>query len=779
MGGTVRAALASIGILVCLSLEAHAQANCAALIEEAKALARDVTASLRKPDTAEVGGPVGVTWSNRSRGRTSLPPVYLVVTAPVEVRFAGTGFIALAPRAKGPEGLAFGSDGARAVLPLHRAHTLSGEIIVKPYRAGRNAIAWTVVTTGPCGEQVLARGQDTIEVRPGSAELVLQERFRIEQPLTRIRARSGRHDLLVFKERYEVHEVATGAKIIDRPGEDPNFSPTGRFVAARAATDRSIDILDTVSGEKIASLLGGVLAWSRADSFALHGGNGNGNIAIVNMMADDAAIGWVGGMWTLACRICEGWSNVDVVIDIDRGYAAAVGNLGGRFADLYTRRSGNAMERMGDPQTKQPQRSIIEGAIRQRYHPSFAAFSKGWTFVGDAVALSHPSDVSQALQRQPIPPDQQRILVTHSVVSNVVANTPSRAVGVELVPADVSSRGLRGTRSADRSVASVAYDHLERAVTVTHLPVPVTHAHGGKVFENQSSAPLKAAITELVRQVPGAAATLRDPPDAHQCALDSKPGGALSVPASWVSQIYRWQAARGSAWLLQTLCYAGSASMLNENDVVLVNEGSAGPTFRSILKALGKTGEASNGMVHDANQIRLFVSTDAHLIIASPLNENAAVINAVSAERVGAVVPLVNTDLLQELRRSRDGKHLVQLNTDGGFYVYRIVDGKRLLRGAIVDDEVIVATDDGLYDNDTKARTRSRSASAACPACSVSSSSRPCCAVPALPRRYWTGPPCRRRQQCCRCRHRPARHFRRAEGRQADREGSTRARSAC
>ncbi len=47
---------------------------------------------------------------------------------------------------------------------------------------------------------------------------------------------------------------------------------------------------------------------------------------------------------------------------------------------------------------------------------------------------------------------------------------------------------------------------------------------------------------------------------------------------------------------------------------------------------------------------------------------------------------------------TEDGRFVLQLNRDGQFFVSRLSDGELLLKGAYVDDEVIVLTPDGRYD---------------------------------------------------------------------------------
>ena len=154
--------------------------------------------------------------------------------------------MALAAGAKGPHGLAHGNNSARALVPLHRVTdtATSGAISVRPYARGIQTIAWAVVTAGSCGERVLSRGERSIEVAVGPPEIVVQDRFATDAPIKRTRSPAGTHELLVFKDRYEIHDAVTGAKILERPGTWPAFSPTGRFVAARHTSRGDIEVFD-------------------------------------------------------------------------------------------------------------------------------------------------------------------------------------------------------------------------------------------------------------------------------------------------------------------------------------------------------------------------------------------------------------------------------------------------------------------------------------------------------------------------------------------------------
>ena len=100
-----------------------------------------------------------------------------------------------------------------------------GDLEITPYRNGTQKIGWAVVTVGACGEQILAQGVRQIEITPVAAEIVVQDRFATKNPKQRIRSRAGTYDLLIFGGYFEVHDVATGSKLVGFAGTDPNFDP--------------------------------------------------------------------------------------------------------------------------------------------------------------------------------------------------------------------------------------------------------------------------------------------------------------------------------------------------------------------------------------------------------------------------------------------------------------------------------------------------------------------------------------------------------------------------
>jgi hypothetical protein len=307
--------------------------------------------------SAGCGGPkASVIWRETLMGRyfwkqednSFATPAHVIWS---NVRFAGKGFMALTAGAEAPYRMNYGRAGSRALFSLHRNTDTakSGELGVMSYRAGIQAYGWAVVTAGACGEQVLSQGKQTVETVPGAAQLVIQDRYSTEKPKQRILSRAKTHELLIFPGRYEVHEIATGAKIIDRPGIDPNFSPTGRFVGARATNEGKLEIFDLVSGTRVRNYYPDYfLAWARRDSFIAAGGSMYGSVYLDNAIVDqdeilEAAVGY---------RIYNAWDKAQVILDTDRGFVAAVGEREVVIVDLFTREGTSSFAQGISPQTQ-------------------------------------------------------------------------------------------------------------------------------------------------------------------------------------------------------------------------------------------------------------------------------------------------------------------------------------------------------------------------------------------------------------------------------------------
>ena len=145
---------------------------------------------------------------------------------------------------------------------------------MRVFDAGAFALEAEVVAKTACGERSLGEPvKREINVAPGAPEIVVQDPFDIDVPKRIVISNSGRYRLHVFEGRYRVFELTTGAKLVDRAGHGPNFSPTSRFVVADVgdADGRDLEVIDLISQQVIYTAAGPFVGWANGDAFLIDG----------------------------------------------------------------------------------------------------------------------------------------------------------------------------------------------------------------------------------------------------------------------------------------------------------------------------------------------------------------------------------------------------------------------------------------------------------------------------------------------------------------------------
>ncbi len=683
-------------------LSTPAMADCNTSLSEARAVAREISVDITAGETVSAGVPFKITWSNRSAAKSELP-LYIVLITPPEVRFAGKGFMALAAGAAGPYQMQYEKAQTRALFATHRKIDIaeSGELAVTPYRSGVETFGWAVVAVGTCGERILEQYIRKVEVTPGSAELVVQDRFDSDQPKERIRSNDGKYDLLIFERRFEVQDAATGAVLFKAAGIDPNFSPTARFVAWRSQPDGHFSIADLVSGNVIASdMEGTVLAWARNDSYIVAGGDVWGAVQIKNSLVDhDLLLHEI-----TPPHPRTGWER-DVTFDFDRGFVR-VGT--GDVADLFLSVEPNDVT-APLPDERTFSESDYDDGLRKK------TYLKGWN-LGERLKLSHIAPDRPYFDKQRR--EQSAFLVRHSIVPATPTNSPSgaklfgRAINVG------TNREIRtfnfGTEShlafeglASFGVITLEPPQLQLAFDATNEP---DRDHRSKSTVDRE----ESVIRDMAGRVPQSISIFQDIPLSNCSEHYSVP----DISKSSISKIWRWHTLSGDRWIVFSEWAEDSGAhpegclvLLRENSgnaVVRLNPEVNFPDPRGLPPANGGIEIDALAGSSEGQKLHIDVSRLTETMIAvafengslkdgSP-NNGIVLIDAEGATRTGPRIPLIDGLLLSQLRLTNDSGLIVQLNIDGRIFVHRVADGKRMLQGAYVDDEPVVMTEDGQYD---------------------------------------------------------------------------------
>jgi hypothetical protein len=247
------------------------------------------------------------------------------------------------------------------------------------------------------------------------------------------------------------------------------------------------------------------------------------------------------------------------------------------------------------------------------------------------------------------------------------------------------------SRSSLEPGAAVVFTRLADAGIPTHAPAAVNRVYANASVwkledpdaSEKSRKVISAAIGQRLAPIPPALVA-----GGHGCEHQN-----FGVKNRNVAQVWRWPEGGDTHWLLQKICFdRGDA----DGHFVLL----ASPTGAAINLDAQFPEEALAGKVasESAMYARVFLAGERLLAIAIPLSNHLAFFDSATGTRTNNAVPLVEGALLNEVRLTTDGQFVVQLNRDGRFFVHRYADGKRVLVGAHVDDEVLVATADGLYD---------------------------------------------------------------------------------
>ncbi len=236
-------------------------------------------------NNAVTGADIDVKWDMPRRWRAGKGRLYLIFATPGAVRFSGVGFFALAGGAPGPAGIADERASTRAIVVLHGSdRPVAGRLGIRAYQAGDLALTWKLIAKSACGEHVLRQDKISIAVSYGRPAIVVQDRFADDKPEKTVNSGDGRYRLVVFENRYQVFELQSGAKIVDRIGLEPNFSSTGRFIAAKGYSKEQLevplglalpiyhDVIDLVTGELVLNDVTGPVGWAFDDSFIIDGG---------------------------------------------------------------------------------------------------------------------------------------------------------------------------------------------------------------------------------------------------------------------------------------------------------------------------------------------------------------------------------------------------------------------------------------------------------------------------------------------------------------------------
>ena len=710
-------------LIVSVAHLAHAQETalspaCTAELNWLKGAAQTLAVAIEAPPGLRVGDKLHVRWGG-GQGLAGTSPVALILAMPDSVRFEGRysseqqkdkdgevlqdgiygpDFLAFPPRSVDPFGLRHGNDRMRAVVPLHVSGSRASELWIKPLRAQPLDIQWALVARTACGERLIRSDEAVrLSVGLGRPEIVVQDATvslgsRLkgsaaaadEKPGKVIASSSGQYIVLEYKHNYRVFEAASGALLLDGPGYAPSFSPTSRFLAARTGgasdSQSQVEIFDLLAGQQIALVTAPILGWSHADALIYAGHTELRTLSVASSLIDELndkepTNGLVFQGVSGSGRDMDAWNYLNFLVRADQGIIA--------FKDQ------GLSDRPGILNLYDGRMAELDGATQwiaalDRDHGIAAGDALlGWQS-SPPIGLTHTcascdrDDVRRFVKKQfdnnRSRPTQRSALVLRNEVARAGAGTRA-APGVE-------RSAWKRTGSPDGAAA----DDLEARLGEFGLPLgPHTNVASG-TFDRLGSG------LDYARKWPADVASRLKRELGFQTHGDA--GfivGHWAIPYQGkVVHIVQNGRFPEAGWEYPFV----EMATFDERDGRLGN--------LRLHHALNGANEAGlPGAVHKhwgSQKVALRVTDLGNGTVALGWPATGSIgLLSLGDGSLRIVKDAPQSDLMRFNALTSDRRHLVQVNHDGRFFVYRVGSGKRILSGRAIDGEFIVHDENGYY----------------------------------------------------------------------------------
>ena len=636
-------------------------------------------------------------------------PAYLVLSFDRAVRFEGRGFYVLLPNATAPFGIpAFGKN-TRAVIPLYGPGAQrQGAIKVRPLQAGALNINWALAAHDRCSTLMGENTNPSVDIRveaTGTPEIVVNP-FLIDRPKQSIYSPAGDRVIEIYDGRYRLVDEASRSELADRTGQRPRFSPTGRYVAAYTGNsaaghaDDGMEILDAIDGRMVhREAVADDLAWDNADSFAVVNRGPGGAVAILAPTLSEPLI--LSGR--AGCRACGGTDSAALRVDLDNNVAVYSGEVGVGAASLTT---ADKATPESTTDIKLARQQVI-GFVRRQSTTAAFALPTTWELRGGlkfsnlrAEAESQPSGAQDPLikflvkplmapvrQSSVDPPDMARVAQWSAMLFSEYTNS-NRNI-------------LRRLEEFGLAMSEEAKDE-SKGLFQRNLELLSKDEEGS--FSDAETAAMRILARRLGQELP----TSSDAFLAHR-GTDQHcvPGSANDNYRSGYEKDKRYDrfqraiTFRGDGriiWLTHLKC-RDLSSASNFPSLVFFASNSS-PWFLD-----RETGDPASKARTTCFSNIAFCDFDARifgdrlLVLSSAHSRAVEIYDLAKRRNVFKKYNLPRGDLLKSAILSPDGRLLLQINSDGSFFGFRLADARVLFEGRYIDDELVVATPDGRFDS--------------------------------------------------------------------------------
>jgi uncharacterized protein len=673
------------------------------------------TLSVTIPDgmAMQAGNLRSLFW--KTGGAPPASPTYLVLAMNGPLRLqsgdaggGNSGLYALTPDAAAPFRLKQFLDQTRIIVPLHvPGAPNSGEIKIRPLVAGPLQLSAAIIGVTRCGEKPdPAPMVLNLLIEPGNAEIVVADRFELKAPEETIVSPDRKRTIEIFGSRFHLIDSATGALLADEPGEQPRFSPTGRFILLRETNRYAA--FDAIDGKLIQE--GTDLykhsydvdaIWDNGDSFAITMSYeetrekkelAGGIFQIRNLLNEVSLLPQWSGCLGDTKLLRDVAFKIDLENNVEMNACNKAGQLVGRHQLLAQSLTIGGSD----------EKSLLEAAVVPVVAPERWEMIRG-------LQITQTADYDAAFQTK-LAPFIVPCLSIKKTHTTVAIEQPFRSASRSLAELPEALRNLRD--EARLNEFGIKID----------LGVHLAKVEQGELFKENPENPLALQFInypklQIVREYQSSQPVIYF--DSSRCGeVKRRPDGTISVAVAGASTgnvSPRKITGNGfTATIISGACRV--ANGVNPNGYALLydsrHEGALFDLSAGLhASANNGCGVARGGFFACDFDGALFLNR--YLVVWSQAALRVAIYDIDQPALVWQSESLPSLDVMRYLSLSNDLKSLVKLDRDGNFQVIGLMLGPNsppdnfigeishpiLLTGRVVDDEVVIWTPSGLFDS--------------------------------------------------------------------------------
>lgn len=638
----------------------------------------------RSGTNAIVGQPIRLEWS----GNTLIDriPVWIMVSSQNNVRFERSAAMVLGDQAPNPFGIEAGTGETRALVSLWgRGAGTSGELDVLPLVAGDLKLSTVVVAyLRDCGEELVLQSEvETLDVQASAATLVVGTDLGRADLTHQI-------DLPVFDRRIELSDVrfrlstlSTGTEVIERDGTRLRLSPTGRFLLADEQ-----EVIDLVDGSTV-GFVQSPLVWAAGDSFLIGSEFPWGRVDVlstfgVRKLVDNQITG------PSCCPASP--EATHIALDLENGLVTVRGTLGHSIGPIQ-----------GQPYSRE-----LAGS---GYNADTFWISATQEIAMYSLAPVAPITLATGFSL----PQQQPI---GDLLIDQASERPRQNAREDIVVASL----FRGTGNEAVSAferIGIQLAEGERAVNILPDVAPSVLADETSTLSPAQVQSVEERLNQIGALVGWEFDLVPPPPgnyNASDCLHFIGPAegsegeftnqsifgkeGAVLLPED-IQQVLVLGEGEGSLLIGRMECIAsatlGALRGASSVFVAQLASGAQPDDIRetNVVTAGFATAQFTQGIMDHPIEARLF---NRQLLLFAPGHGRAVLFDLDQRAVTHEWTTLRSGNLLEDAFLTADENFMVQMNSDGGFYIHRVADGEVVLSGRLVSGEIAVWTDNYRYE---------------------------------------------------------------------------------